>query len=217
MIHPEIIYKHCRAASLLLMIALMFSVSPVQAANPAMSATGILDKVVAKLSDSPSLEMQMSVSNGGETFNANVTIARDKFRYATGGMAVFYDGTTQWTVDSDMKEVTLTLPTADEVSETNPLAFVQNYRKKYNVSLVGESGGTYTVKMIALSKSAYIRTAQVVVSSTTWLPTHVTAQLSTGQTLTVRIVSSKTGKVLPLSDFRFDTKKNPGFEVIDMR
>lgn len=182
------------------------------------TASQIMDKVVKALNDAPSLAVRMSILNGNTgSYEANLLMSGQNFKYTVGGLTVYFDGLTQWTVDNEAKEVSVTEPTADEIAETNPLAFVNNYSKNYKVNYVSESNGTYTVRLTALKKSSYVRSAQVVVSGTTWLPTHITAQLSSGQTLTVRITSAVTGKALAKGDFKFDAKKSPGLEVIDLR
>lgn len=199
-----------------MMLSVCFGVTG-KAAAASLPATTILDKVVASLRSAPSLTMKMVMRSGSETVNADFTLAKEKFTFKAGSMNVFYDGKTQWTVDSDAREVSITEPTADELAETNPLAFVQNYKKNYKVEKVAESGGTFTVKMTALRKSSYIRSAQVVISGKTWLPTHITAVLATGGTLTIAVSSSTKGAALPTTYFRFDTKSTSSYEIIDLR
>lgn len=187
------------------------------AAEPALSAQQVLDNVVNSISTDKSLTFNTVIQNGAQAENARLVISKRNFKYDAGALNVFYDGTTQWTVDNEAGEVTLTNPTPEEISETNPLAFVQSYKAYYNVSIAGNSGGTYTVKLEAREKTSYIRSANVVVSSKTWLPTHITATLSTGQTLTLRILSVEKGDKIPASGFRFDTKAHPDYEIIDLR
>lgn len=186
-------------------------------AQTKMTASGVLDKVIATMQNSPSLSMKMAIQSKRETFRANLTVAKQKFKYATAGMSVYYDGKTQWTVYGEAKEVSLTNPTAEELAETNPLAFVQNYKKNYKVSLESSAAGSYTILMTALKKTSYVREARVVVSASTWMPTKVTAKLSNGQNMTVLIENSTKGNAIPDSWFRYDPKSNPSYEVIDLR
>lgn len=182
-----------------------------------MTADKIMENVVKSVRDATSLNVSISGQVGSTAFKADVTMARDKFTFKSGQMQVFYDGSTQWTVDTDSKAVSITTPTAEELAETNPLHFINTYKNNYKAALVSSGAGTYTVKLTANRKSSYIRSAQVVVSSSTWLPTHITAQLSTGKTLTMRINSATKGSALPLSAFRFDKKNFPKYEIIDLR
>lgn len=185
------------------------------AANP--TAKSVLDKVEKALRTAPSLAFDLKVQNGRDAFTGNLGLRENKFVYGLGSLLVFYNGKTQWTVAADSREVSITEPTDEEIAETNPLAFVNNYAKNYNVSLVSQSNGTYTVKMVALKKSSYIRSAQIVISGSTWLPTHVTAQLSTGQTLTINVKATVLQNPIPNDEFNFKKSNFEGYEIIDLR
>ena len=113
--------------------------------------------------------------------------------------------------------MSITEPTAEELAETNPLAFVRAYKTGYTVSTLAAPAGSYKVKMVARQKSSYVRSAEVTIDAKTWMPTMVTALLATGQTMTIRIASATKGASLPASTFRYDTRKHPGFEIIDLR
>lgn len=186
-------------------------------AQTKLSAENVMNKVVNALESANGLTMNMTIQNGTQTVNATLTLAKEQFNYKIGGLTVLFDGKTQWTIDKGVKQVSITEPTPEEIAESNPLAFVRSYKKNYTVSKGGEAGGTYTLKLTARSKKLYVRSAQVVVSTSTWLPTHVTAQLSSGQTLTVRIDSSKVLSQAETPAFKFDQKNYPSFEIIDLR
>ena len=196
---------------------LILSILLVAPAMSALTATEVLDKVVGNFLNAPSISISLTAQAGKTSMAGQLVMAREKFKYKSGAMDVYYDGTTQWTVDGSSKEISLTNPTLNELSEINPLAFVTSYKKNYSVSMVSQSGGTYTVKLTANKKSAFVRSAQVVVNSSTWMPTQVNAVLANGQSMTVRITSATKGKALTINDFRFNPKSKPDFEVIDLR
>lgn len=199
------------------MALILVSGTMIHGAETKITATEILDRVVRTLQEANSIDMKASIQNGGNVYNASIVMSKEKFRYGAGNLNVYYDGKTQWTIDHDFGEVSITEPTPDEITETNPLAFVKSYKNNYKVSLLSSSGGTYTVRMVALKKSSYVRTAQVVISASSWLPTHVTAQLASGQTLTLRMLSASVGTKLSDGSFRYDNKSNPSYEIIDLR
>lgn len=182
-----------------------------------MTAEKVLANVVSALQNSPAVNFAITCRSGNTSFNADLTMAREKFAYQAGTLRVFYDGSTQWTVDTDAKEVSVTTPTAEEIAETNPLSFINSYKKNYTSTLVSSANGTYTVKMTANKKSSYIRSAQIVVNSSTWMPVGITAQLSSGQTLNIRVNSARQLSAQPLGTFRYDAKSYPGYELIDLR
>lgn len=187
------------------------------AAKDKISATGILDNSVKAFDSAKSINMTMSIRSGSDAFEARLLMSKEKFRYVAGALTVFYDGKTQWTVDNETKEVSITQPTADEIAETNPLAFVKSYKTKYKVNLVSESGGTYSVRLEAINKTSYVRSALVIISATTWLPTHITATLANGQNLTISVTNTLTNGSLPESPFKYNSTSYPGYEVFDLR
>lgn len=197
--------KNRLSVSLILLAITVFGMS----AASKVTATSILDKVLAKIESVPSMTVNMTLSANSSNTAGTLTFAGEKFRFDSGEMSVFYDGATQWTLDKGAGEVSLTNPTAEEIIETNPLAFMRNYQKRYKVSLKSSSSTTYVVHMDAKTKSTYVRSADVTVNASTMMPTSVTAILSTGQHLRISIASMTTGNTLPISSFRFDTKKIP--------
>lgn len=188
-----------------------------QASYAALTATQVLDNVVADIVKAPSVVFGVHISIGGEMSPASLTMAGEKFTYEATGMAVCYDGKTQWTLDSSAKEVSITTPTTEELAEINPLAFLKTYKNNYTVSLLSSEGGKYRVKMVAKKKSSYVRIAEVTVDSKTWMPETITAQLATGQSMTLKVNNVRKGNNLPVTDFRFDSKKFPKYEIIDLR
>jgi len=159
----------------------------------------------------------MTLNSDGAAVPSSLTMSGDKFRFTTDGMTVYYDGTTQWTLDSGAGEVSITNPTAEELIETNPLAFMRNYSSRYNVRIVSSAADKYVVRMTSRTKSSYVRSADVTINATTMMPTSVSAVLSTGQNLKINIASATQGKALPLVTFRFDKKHHPNVEIIDLR
>ena len=210
--------RHFRTILLFLSI-LILGITGVSAQKTAsgLSATQVLDKAVAALQKAPSLTMTMVFKNGNQSANATLVVAKEKFTYQTPGLRVLYDGTTQWTVNDDDSEISITEPTAEEIAETNPLAFVQSYKKNYNVSMVASDENSYTVQLMAKNKSSYIRSAKVTVNSKVWLPTKIDAALATGQTLVINFTTIAQGEELPVSKFRLDSKNFKDYEIIDLR
>lgn len=202
---------------LLTALAVMLVAVMTASASSKVTADSVMDRVLEKMESAPSMSVTMTLRNGDSAVAGNLTFARDKFRFTSGEVTVYYDGKTQWTLDSDAGEVSVTSPTAEEIIETNPLAFMRNYRKRYDVRLVSSASGVYVVRMTARTKSTYVRTAEVTVNASTMMPVTVSALLSTGQHLQINIVSTSKGKTLPLSTFRFDATRNRGIEVIDLR
>ena len=54
-------------------------------------------------------------------------------------------------------------------------------------------------------------------SASTLYPTSIELTLSNRRVVTINIKSVSTGNALPISDFRFDSKKYQGIPVVDLR
>lgn len=196
---------------------IMFACIYCSGSNTNLSPITVADKVVSTLRSAPSMSIKVIMRTGTDNLTADLTLAKEKFTFKSGTMTVLYDGTTQWTVDAGAGEVSITTPTAEELAETNPLAFLQNYKKNYKVEKVAQSSDSYTIVMSALRKSSYVRTARVIINTKTWLPTQITALLSTGQNLTINVIACTKGSQLPITYFRLNQKAIPSYEIIDLR
>ena len=183
----------------------------------AITGAEILNKVITAVETAPSLTLSIKATSGNGSGTGSLTVSRECFTFTGEDIRVYYDGKTQWTYQPSEREVSVTNPTTNELAEVNPLAFLRNYQANYNVSLVSSKNGIYVIKMISKKRSLYVRSAQVTVNSSTWMPTGVDAELSNGGKLFLTVVSAVRGKAMTRDKFRFSTSANPGVEVIDLR
>lgn len=183
----------------------------------AITAGEVLNKVLSAVESAPSLTLALKAVSENGSGSGSLTVARECFTFSGEDIKVFYDGKTQWTYQPSEKEVSVTTPTANELAEVNPLAFLRNYQANYKVSMLSSTKTAYKIKMVSNRRSLYIRSAVVTINSSTWLPTEVTAELSNGGKLTVTVLSAVKGKKQTSDYFRFSTSANPGVEVIDLR
>ncbi len=183
----------------------------------AITAGEVLNKVLSAVESAPSLTLALKAVSENGSGSGSLTVARECFTFSGEDIKVFYDGKTQWTYQPSEKEVSVTTPTANELAEVNPLAFLRNYQVNYKVSMLSSTKTAYKIKMVSNRRSLYIRSAVVTINSSTWLPTEVTAELSNGGKLTVTVLSAVKGKKQTSDYFRFSTSANPGVEVIDLR
>lgn len=185
--------------------------------NAAKTAEQVLDRVAANLSTPASASITFTLTpQGGSPVNGTMTICKRMFTFSAANLAVWFDGTTQWTLERSQAEVSIMTPTADEVAETNPLSILASFKKNYTAKMVAHDASTYKIRLTARSKAASITSATVLVNAKTMLPTAVTVTIS-GQTSTIRVNSFTKGKALPVSYFKFDPKLNPKITINDLR
>ena len=64
-------------------------------------------------------------SNQPMHFNGSITMRGDKFNFQMGDIEVSYDGTTLYHYDEGLDELTLSTPTLQEITESNPLLYAK--------------------------------------------------------------------------------------------
>ena len=171
-------------------------------AGSAASASGdILDRCAAKIKSAPSLYVTYTVSADGHSADGQLVIQGDMFTISSPGLRSWYDGKTQWTYSSQIGEVNIITPTPEEVSQINLKA----------------PAGKTAVRLKAKNPKADITSADITIDDKTLYPTRITLAMTNNQKVTLDIRSVSTGSRLPADDFRFDSRRFPGVNVVDLR
>lgn len=155
----------------------------------------------------------------GATAGGAMTISGKRFAIANSEIAIWYDGTTQWTLDRKANEVSITEPTAAEVRETNPMALIDNLDASYTLRSLPSKKGQENIEVTPKSgaAAANFKKAIITIDSNTSLPTAITITPTSGHDNAITISSIKTGKPLSVNAFRFWQKDYPGVSVNDLR
>ena len=133
-------------------------------------------------------------------------------------MTVWYDGKTQWSYSPAINEVNITEPTAEELQQVNPFAIIQAFRRAYKAGYVGKANGvTRQVQLTALNPRDEIRKAIVTMNTSTLFPASIVLTMTGNKTITIKVSSARVGATLPMSTFRFEKKKAPKAQVVDLR
>ena len=74
-----------------------------------------------------------------ENTEGTIRMKNNKFVLTTPDMITWFDGTTQWTYFLHSDEVYINPPVEEDLRILNPMMFLQNYQKDYNVTSIGES------------------------------------------------------------------------------
>ena len=155
-----------------------------------------------------------------ESFEGSILVKNDKFALNTPDMKVWFDGKSQWIYMSSNKEVNLMTPSRDDLQYYNPMVILQDYKKDFNVSYIGESTS-------ANAKSAYdimltpkrkddIEKIEVQIEKNSSLPAKlvVTMRNDVRSIFTIKKIKSSD---LPDKTFTFPKTEYPDVEVIDLR
>ena len=184
----------------------------------ASSGGALLQRCAAKIKSAPSLSVTYTVSADGNTAEGLLVLQGEMFTISTPGMVSWYDGKSQWTYSDQIGEVNVISPTAEEVQQINPFAIVKSFSSSYSSEQVkSSSAGVTTLRLTANNRKSDISSADVTINDKTLYPTRIVLTMSNRQKVTINIQNVKAGGKLPVSNFRFDAKRYPNVQVIDLR
>jgi hypothetical protein len=135
------------------------------------------------------------------------------------GVKSWFDGKTQWSYAQQNEEVTVSNPTAEELQSVNPYALITSYKTLFNYHYRGfqtRNGKKGQEVVLTPRQKGEIQSITFTVSAD-YEPIYIGVKLSNGKTQEFNITSYQAHRNLSSSIFRFDTKKYPNAEIIDMR
>lgn len=186
-------------------------------ANAALSAAQIMERTANVFTKPASVTASFSITSGKHSQSGSLTMGKRLFTFNTGTLSVWYDGKTQWTLDPKSREVTITVPTADEVAESNPFALLASYTASYYAAKLQSPDGQYKIKLTRKTDRTAIKTITLTVDAKNFHVRKIIATSDTGDTLTITVKTIQTGKALPKSYYTFNPKANPGYQINDLR
>lgn len=180
-------------------------------------SSGTLSKMVAKIKDAKSLEIDYTLSSDGQSMKGHLTLAGDRFILSSNQLNSWYDGKTQWTYSTYMGEVNVTEPTAEELAQVNPFSILSSLSRDYKATTLPSSKGFAEIMLKSIRKESEIVSAKFTVNTSTYFPTSITLRFSDGRDVAITINSIRAGGARGLNDFRFSPANHPGLRVIDLR
>jgi outer membrane lipoprotein carrier protein len=205
--------------SLLTLSVLFFSFSA-SAQDP--KAKAILDKVSSKLKTMKSIKANFTFSMGAgsskNTQKGTFDMKGSKYRVDLGAQQILCDGKSVWTYLKNNKEVQVASFDPSQQTVSPAKLFSGSYHNDYNSKYVGEQTiGGKKVDVVELTPKAghSFKKLQLYVDKAGVISGGNMVDKS-GSTYTYAI-SGVTESKLSDADFAFDSKKNPGVEVIDLR
>jgi outer membrane lipoprotein-sorting protein len=181
------------------------------------TAASIMARTASVINKAPSIEASFVTTNGSQSCDGKIIMAKDKFFLSSNQMRVWYNGKTQWTWLAAANEVDITEPTADELMESNPFAIINHYQTHYSCRKLTAPKGCYKVELTPKSKSSSIKTATITINSTNNLPEAVNVTFRNKTTLSAALKSVKQGKTQAASIFTYDKKRYPAKSIVDLR
>lgn len=177
-------------------------------------AKSILDKTASAYKQAGGVSIYF-----GGTQQGTLALKGNCFYLECGGVKSWFDGTTQWSYVEQNEEVTISTPSPEELQSINPYALINSYAELFHYRYAGKhtiKGKTGNEIILTPRQKGDIQSVSLVLSDA-YHPLYITIKLENGQTQEFRILDYQTHQPYTDATFRFDPKKYPQAEVIDMR
>lgn len=213
-------YKMNNKIISLIILLLSVSVLPVLAerapANDA-GAMKVIENAAAKLRRGKGIEANFTFTSPDGKSSGKITMSGDMFMIHSADMRIWYDGTTQWSYAPSRKEVDITEPTPEELSQVNPYVIINNLRTNYTARRLPSQGQYRIIELSARNARNDLRTAVLKVDKNGF-PVSIGLTMRNGSKATINVKDVKELTKAPgLQSFRFDKKMAPGAEIVDLR
>lgn len=196
----------------ILIIVLVAMVSMLTFADNAKDARKLLDKTASLITKSGGAKASFAISGSKINQSGTIAIKGNKFCATTAAATMWYDGKTQWTYVKANNEVNVATPDAAKQQQMNPYAFLNLYKKGYNLSVTTKNKQK-VVHMTAQGK-ANIQEAFVTLDSRGY-PAQIRMNQG-GKWMTITIKDFQL-KSFADSNFVFNSKDYPKAEIVDLR
>lgn len=184
-----------------------------QDANP----SNILSKTVNLISGAKGVEAKFTVYNSGYSGGGEIKTLGNKFKVTLPDVEVWYNGKDLYTYNKRTAETTVVTPTQEELSESNPLAYVTGAAGKYNVAFSTVKKTGKNVLELTPKTKGEIKRITLTLNKADGAPQKIVVEPSSGNPITADITSFKTGVTLSPADFEYPKSKYPKVELIDLR
>ena len=227
--------RHLSLALLALLLQSSLGCFSVWAASKDAETRKVLDNTAAQISKSGGISLQFTATSLlGKTTqgssSGSMDISGKKFYMQTADMKTWFDGKTQWTLQStpvlgspsstSMEEVSMTEPTGAELQAINPYAFLEIYKRGFNYKMkrgkLTNGAEGYKIYLTADNAKQEIREIYLEVDNR-YYPVRISMRQGKNQWMRIVINRFVTGKTFEQGHFTFPKDKYPNAEVIDLR
>lgn len=177
----------------------------------------LLNKAINVITNAKGIEAKFTINNSGYSGSGQVRSLSNKFSVTLPDVEVWYNGKDLYTYNKGTNETTVVNPTAEELAETNPLAYVTGANKNYNVAFSTVKKTDRNVLELTPKKKSNIKRITLTLKKSDNKPEKIVVEPSHGNPITAEITSFRTGISLSSSDFEYPRSKYPKAEIVDLR
>lgn len=172
------------------------------------------------MSISFTLHIKELAQDVSESFEGTMDMKGAKFHINTPDMETWFDGKTQWVLQKEWEEVSISEPDEKEVQALNPSTIFELYKEGSGYKYLGEksdSKGRRIYEVELTPKSGDITRLRVQFSAKDYLPLRIFLSYRNEVENTIHINQYASNTNLSDAAFVFDKKKYPDAEIIDLR
>ncbi|GHU67953.1 membrane protein [Bacteroidia bacterium] len=218
--------KNANKYFLILLFSAFFCLQPATAQNK--KAKEYLDKSSEAFANTNGLAAHFTMQvkdvahKISESFEGDFDLKGAKFHLNTPDLETWFDGKTQWALQKEADEVSITEPSPEEIQAVNPAAILSLYKQNCKYKYLSEKKNTkgravHEIELIPQAKNGEISKIVLQIGSTGYLPIKIHITYKNKLENIIHITQYQKQANLPDSRFVFDAKKYPNVEVVDLR
>ena len=180
-----------------------------------------INKAVSLLQNK-GVEVSFRLNEDGYHLNGKLLMEGDSYHFDAEEMKIWFDGTTQWTMQytDDYSELYISTPTVEEQQSINPYLLLKNYKKHFTAhdgsekSIAGKL--VHEVILTAKDNQQAIKGLRVYIKSDGHIEA-LTLIFPDEHEYKIEVRNMRNGLTFPKQTFTYSEKTYPADEVIDMR
>ncbi len=203
-------------------LLLIISILPISA-QKSTDAETLINNLLNNIKSTPfRTEFTLSINQKNElpsqAMSGTFTMKGKKFYIESEIIKVWFDGKTQWGLNTQSNEVSISEPTEQELTETNPLTVIAAYKTKCNIRLSKIKSNKFDIiELIPKVKNNDFTKIEVRIERSTGNPNSISIFEKSGNTSVLVLSNFKKGVTVTDSYFVFDKSKFKGITVNDLR
>ena len=207
-----------RLHSILFALLVMCFSLPLSAQGP---AEVWLQKAASKF-EQKGVDLSFRINEDGVRLSGRLLIEGKKFCFLTDEMKIWYDGTTQWTlqIDDDYSELYINEPTPEEQQSINPYLLLGSYQEHFTATDGGEKTFNGLPLHLVVLKANDDRQELSQLSlyiDHEGTPAALELTFPDERKYKIEVRSMRNGLTFSQHTFTYQPKSYPADEVIDMR
>lgn len=186
--------------------------------SAAVNLSTFMKEAAAKITSASSVTASFKIDAAGQpSVTGNIAVQGDRFAVTSSVNSTTFDGSTQWTVSNNDREISIFEPTDDEIAQVNPFSIIRNYGRDYTTKLISSDSSNVKVQLSPKDKNSSIKSIVITFNAAAKLPRQMAITLDDGTILHVNISEINLNANIPASRFVVNLKDYKGYEIIDLR